>query len=79
MIVGGLITQGKIENETHFKVLREEEEIGQGEILNLKSTTENVKELEEKNECGLKINTPTKIQPEDILAVYKTETRTRTL
>ena len=73
MIIGGKVIEGKIGNGMKFRVYTGEEEIAQGEITSLQRDMQNVKEVAEWYECGMKVKTSKKISEEDILAFYEME------
>lgn len=54
-IIGGKVIEGEIKKGSNFKVLREEEEIGRGIILNLQRNKKDVEKVEKGQECGLLI------------------------
>jgi translation initiation factor IF-2 len=49
------------------------EQIGGGKVISLKRETENVDEVRQGYECGLKVKTSKKIQLGDILEFYVIE------
>ncbi len=77
MIVGGLVTQGKIEKNCLVDIVREKENIGQGTLTNLQHNKNNVTLVKQGNECGLTIETKTKIEIGDILVFYQEEEKRR--
>ena len=79
MIIGGKVTEGKIEKKSKFKLLRKGEEVGRGEIQELKLVDKAVNEVEKDKECGLKVNTSNPIQIGDILEVMGFEKRFKSL
>ena len=79
MIVGGKVIEGKLEGKGRLRVIRGEENIGEGEIVGLKHVNQEVKEMEKGNECGLKFKGLIKLQEGDILEGYKEEKRIKTL
>jgi len=78
-IIGGKVSEGKVENNVLTKIIRKGEEIGKGKIVQLQSEKKNVKEVLKDSECGLKVKTDTAIQAGDVLAVYKEEQKNRKL
>ncbi|MCT4617599.1 MAG: translation initiation factor IF-2 [Candidatus Gracilibacteria bacterium] len=74
LILGlGLLEGNKIESGAKVRVIRKDKMIGKGDIENLKSGVEDVKELEGPIECGVQFNGDTKIEEKDILEIYKIE------
>ncbi len=78
-IVGGKVTTGKIENGTDVRIVRDKDTIGMGKITSLQQNKKDVSECAENFECGLKVETQTKIKVGDSLECYKKEERTRKL
>ena len=78
-IVGGKVTTGKIENGCDVRIVRDKDTIGEGKITGLQQNKKDVSECAENFECGLKVETQTKIKIGDSLECYKKEERTRKL
>jgi len=68
-LIGGRITKGKLVKGQEVKVLRNEEELGTGKILNLQTQRKDVREAEEGKEAGIMIECPTEIKIDDKLVV----------
>lgn len=84
MIVGGKVKEGKIVfdpgiGQVFIRVLRKNEEIGVGQLIQLQSAKSDVKEVAAGQECGIKFKGKTKIQVGDILEIYKEEKRVKKL
>lgn len=79
MIVGGLVTKGKAENNTKATMLRDDAEIGAGKIVQLQQAKKDVETSPSGSECGLKIEGPPIIQVGDFLEFYKEEKKYRKL
>lgn len=79
LIIGCGITNGKVENRARFRIIRNDEKIGEGQIMSLQRGEENVKELKEGNDCGIKITFSTPPMEGDIFEVYKQEKKERIL
>jgi translation initiation factor IF-2 len=73
MIIWGKITEGVARNGALFRILRGEEIIGTGKITSLKKEQENVDEISQWYECGLKVRVSKKIVENDILDFYVME------
>ena len=71
MIVGGKITKGKVENNVQVRIIRGDKLIGEGTITSLKREKENVSEVKEGYECGMRYNGSETIEIDDILEFYK--------
>lgn len=78
-IIGGKVISGKLKNSAEVKIMREKEEIGLGKIKSLQQEKKDVSEVLENFECGLDVETPTKIAVGDILEAYIKEERVRKL
>jgi len=76
-IIGGKVTTGRIENGCEVKIVRDREQIGEGKIVNLQQDKRDVQSVIENFECGLRVNTTTKIKADDSLECYKKEERIR--
>ncbi|MDD5626770.1 MAG: translation initiation factor IF-2 [Patescibacteria group bacterium] len=79
MIVGGKVTQGTIQRESHIRVQRKGQMIGEGTITELQSNKQKVKEVKNGQECGIKFLGDVKIEIGDILEFYKIEKKKKTL
>ena len=84
MIVGGKVEEGKITfdakaGQVKVKVLRKQEEVGEGILLQLQSAKSEVKEVAAGQECGIKFKGKPVIQAGDMLVFYKEEKRIRKL
>jgi len=78
-IVGCGVENGVIENKSLVRVLRNDEEIGEGRIDSLKKVDKVVKEIKEGNDCGIKFVGNVDLEEGDVFECYKVETRARTL
>ncbi|MDD3263028.1 MAG: translation initiation factor IF-2 [Candidatus Absconditabacteria bacterium] len=67
MTIGGRIIEGKAKNKLKFRILRGEEILGNGDIVSLHKNKDQVKEMNEGEECGIKVLTGKKIEIGDIL------------
>jgi len=79
MIVGGRITQGKMEKGARIEVKRNDEIIGNGKIVNLQQNKVNAEEVNQGNECGITFEGNVKIKEGDTLIAYKEEEKRKTL
>jgi len=70
-IIGGKVITGKPENEVAVNVWREEEFVATGKVTSLQSAKQEVRFVEEGEECGLKFEGDPLIQEGDILEFYK--------
>ena len=79
MIVGGKVTKGNVQNRKKAHILRNKEKIGEGRIVQLQQDKEDAESVKEGSECGLKIETETKILLEDVIEIYQEEIIERSL
>lgn len=79
IVVGCEVIEGKIQNKTKVRVIRDDNQIAEVEINSLKKVDETVDEIKEGSECGIKIVNYKDIQEGDILDNYKIEKKIRTL
>ncbi|MDC0246271.1 translation initiation factor IF-2, partial [Deltaproteobacteria bacterium] len=70
MVIGGLVTDGKILRNAMIRVLRKEENIFEGSIISLKRFKEDVQEVTQNYECGIAIDFA-KIEDGDIVEAYE--------
>ena len=78
-VIGGKIDKGIIESKSKADVVRGEQIIGQGEIINVQSGKEDVKRAETGQECGVNVKSDVDIQAGDVLRVYKEEINAKKL
>lgn len=78
MIVGCKVTDGHVE-KVKVRVIRDDEVVGEGQIISLKKVNDNVKEVQEGNECGIQYSGFMPLLEGDILEAYRMEKRVRTL
>lgn len=70
MIVGGKITEGFLKNRAEIEVVRGEEVIAKGKILQLKKDKQVIEMVEKPSECGLLFEGDPVIKEGDILKAY---------
>ena len=73
MIIGGKVLDGKVTNGAQFRVHRGEEMVATGRVLSLKKETENVDEVSQGHECGMKVKVGKKILEWDELEFFTME------
>ncbi len=73
MIIGGRVASKHLENNSHARILREDKEIGQGQIISLQEGKVDVSEVSQGNECGMVFSGQAKIKPGDKLETWKEE------
>lgn len=76
-IVGGKVTEGKVENGVQADVYRGEELLSTGLVGNLQSGKEEVNSVEKDQECGIRFEGEPVIQEGDILHLFKQKEITR--
>jgi translation initiation factor IF-2 len=79
MIVGGRVSEGKLQRGTELEVVRDKEVIGRGTMANLQQNKKNVDEVGQGNECGVVFDGNVKIQENDTLLCFKEEEKLRSL
>jgi translation initiation factor IF-2 len=85
MIFGGKVTDGKVVNGAKFKVWREDDEqvdedgepapVATGKVTSLQKEKDNVSEVKEGHECGMKAKVSKKIEVGDRIDFYVIEKR----
>lgn len=71
MTVGGKVLEGKVKNKLKFRVLRWEDIFCNWDIVSLHRNKDEVKEVGEGEEAGIKVSTGKKIEIGDILEFYE--------
>lgn len=79
MIVGGKVISGKISKGCLIEVMRNDNIIGKGKLLNLQQNKVDVDEVEKNNECGITFDGETKIKEADTLICYTEEVKKKVL
>lgn len=79
MIVGGKVTDGKIANKTSIDILRNEEKIGTGKIIQLQHNKQDMAEVEKGREAGILFEGDAIVEEGDILECYRIERKKREL
>lgn len=79
MIVGGKVTSGKIAKNCLIEVMRDENIIGKGKLVNLQQNKVDVDEVIKNNECGITFDGETKIKEGDTLVCYTEEVKKQAL
>jgi translation initiation factor IF-2 len=78
-VAGSYITQGQVTRNAHFRLLRDNVVIYTGEIESLKRMKDDVKEVKEGFECGIKLKNYNDIREGDMLEVFEIKEIARTL
>jgi translation initiation factor IF-2 len=79
MIIGGKVADGKFVNKTQVDIVRGEEKIGTGKIVQLQHNKKDMPEIEKGREAGLLLEGEAIVQEGDILECYRTEHKKREL
>lgn len=69
-VIGARVEDGTIRLSGHVRIMRKDEEIGDGNITNLQSQKAAVRDVSAVNECGLEVNSKAEIAPGDILEAF---------
>ncbi len=78
-IAGSYITQGHVTRGAHFRLLRDNVVVYTGEIESIKRLKDDVKEVKEGFECGIKLKNYNDIRENDMLEVFEIKEIARTL
>jgi len=78
-IIGGRVTFGKLEKGTQADILRDEQNLGKGKILQLQQNKQDVQEIIKDREGGILIDSDIEIEKNDILEIYREERKKREL
>jgi len=70
-LIGGKIIEGSVQNKIRFRLLRGEEIISQGKILNLQKNRIDVLNVNKGQEGGLIIDCPEKVEKGDFLVFFR--------
>ena len=76
---GCFVTQGTFERSAKARLLREGREIYKGAIEALKRFKDDVKEVREGFECGIKITNFDDLKADDVIEAYRIDVIRRTL
>ncbi len=78
-VAGCMVTSGYVTRSAHFRLLRDNVVIYTGEIESLKRMKDDVKEVREGFECGIKLKNYNDIKEGDILELFEVKEIARTL
>jgi len=79
MIIGGRVEQGEIRKAGKISVLRNGEEVGRGEIIELQQSKVAAKEVSSGNEFGMKLKVDAKIQEGDVIESFEEKLKAKQL
>lgn len=71
IIIGGRVISGIMKKGVKIKVIRENNIIGEGKLLNLQANKKDTSEVESGKECGITFSGHTKIKEGDVLEAYE--------
>lgn len=74
-IVGAKVLEGEVKKGTKIEVIRGEEKVGQGKLINLQINKKDVEKAIRGQECGILYEGDAKIQEGDILVIFTKEKR----
>jgi translation initiation factor IF-2 len=69
-VLGGKVEIGRINLGDKVKIMRRDNEIGRGEIVELQQARSSVKSVEAENECGLMVDAKIEIVTGDVIAAF---------
>ncbi|OGK11518.1 MAG: translation initiation factor IF-2, partial [Candidatus Riflebacteria bacterium RBG_13_59_9] len=75
VICGGMVTSGKVQRNAYYRLRREEEIVFEGQLGSLKRFKEDVREVSEGFECGLRIDGSSDVREGDVLELFLREER----
>jgi translation initiation factor IF-2 len=79
VVAGCFVTQGVIERSSKVRLIREGREIYKGAVDALKRFKEDVKEVPQNFECGIRITNFDDVKPDDVIEAYRVDVIRRTL
>jgi len=74
-IIGGKVIEGEVKRGTQIEVLRDDQVIGQGKLINLQRDKKDIDMVIKGAECGILYQGEAKIEEGDILLIYTEERR----
>ncbi|OGH77329.1 MAG: translation initiation factor IF-2 [Candidatus Magasanikbacteria bacterium RIFOXYC2_FULL_40_16] len=77
MTLGGRVESGKIAKDALVRIKRNKEPMGEGKLVKLQAGQSEIKEVPQGTECGLRIESKTKIEVGDVLEFYTEEFKIR--
>ena len=72
-VIGGRVLEGTVERSSQIEVIRNEEIIGRGKLVNLQKNKKEADRVEKGQECGILYEGSGKIEKEDLLVFFKEE------
>ena len=78
-VAGCMVTEGRVTRNAHFRLLRDHVVIYTGELESLKRMKDDVREVKEGFECGIKLKNYNDIKEGDVLELFEIKEVARTL
>lgn len=72
-IVGGKVVNGSVKKNASIDIYREEKKIGQAKLVQLQRNKKEADEVSKDQECGILLDSSTKVEKGDILEFYQEE------
>ncbi len=69
-LIGGRVNSGKIKNKSELKIIRGDNEVGQGRVTNLQSQKQDAREVNLGEECGILFESETTVEVGDKLTTF---------
>ncbi len=79
LIIGGRVEEGELRKSGEIMVLRNGEELGRGEILELQQSKTAAKTINKGDEFGMKVKTSVKIQEGDVIESFEEKLKAKEL
>lgn len=74
-IVGGKVIEGEVKKGVSIEILRDEEIVGKGKLINLQRNKKDIEKVGKGEECGMLYEGEVKINEGDILIIYTEDKR----
>ena len=74
-VIGGKVTEGRLTSNAIVRIMRRENEIGRGKVVEIQTNKVKTKEVGADTECGLTVESKVEIAPGDILEAFITVTK----
>lgn len=79
VVAGGRVISGIAKNKALVKIMRGNTMVGEATLAQLQSNKKNVPEVTTNNECGMRLDVSTEIKVDDVLELYETSEKKRSL
>jgi translation initiation factor IF-2 len=74
-VVGGKVFEGEVRKGASIEILRGEEVVGQGKLINLQRNKKDTDKVEKGEECGILYEGNVRVEEGDVLVIYQEKTR----